>query len=389
MNDTITFFGQSFSNNSISSTSIVFSLNDGTSQPTTASFDSTQRIISYSQAPPDASKTAYFTYYLWVNNTEMNGMIHVAYYNGSTHIQIPCNFNSTNEGMRIAATNTGNVYIYGTSANELWLIMTSSNSCSNLTVANAPSFRSSPALVGYNNGFFLQGGMNETDHLLFSDLWQFNGASNPPMWSLVNSNLLTAARHTAVISVLPSPTGSNPNVTIYYTNFGLELVGVYLVSFDLMANMTYYHYNDTNLVPINRIGSLSSVIGNTFFYFLGNYNDTYYNDYYRFVDEKYCTSVMDCEVCVGVYECGWCSPSIPNGPSCVAGNQTKSGSNRLPILSETCANNAFLLSQIESCPELFPSWAIALIVIGGVILVGGIVFGIMKLRSAKPGYDPV
>jgi hypothetical protein len=269
-----------------------------------------------------------------------------------------------NQGLRIAATNTGNVYIYGTAANELWQIMTSSNSCSNLTVSNGPSLRSSPALVGYNNGFFLQGGMNETNNHTFSDLWQFNGGSNPPMWSMVNSNLLMAAGHTAVISVLPSSNGGNPNVTIYFTNFGSMPAGVYLVSFDFMANMTYYHYNDTNPAPINRLGSLSSVIGNTFFYFLGKENDIYYNDYYRFVDEKYCTSVMDCEICVGVYECGWCSGATKN--NCVAGNQNKSGSNRLPIMPDTCVN-PILLSQIESCPELFPSWAIALIVIGGVI----------------------
>jgi len=47
------------------------------------------------------------------------------------------------------------------------------------------------------------------------------------------------------------------------------------------------------------------------------------------------------------------------------------------------------MKLLEHCPELFPSWAIALIVIGGVVIIGVIVFGIMKLRGTKSGYDPV
>jgi len=388
------FFGQSFSNDSISSTSVVFTLS--TIPPTSNfmynTFDPTKAIISYSQVPPDATKTSYYTFYLWVNITEFpDHMVHAAYFNGSMHFEIPCNWSlsDTNFEMRIAATNSPNVYayIYGTYDNQLWQIMNQPFTCMNLNVTKPPTLRLAPALVGYNNGFLMHGGRLQSGTIQ-SELWQFNG-DNTPTWSMVNSNLFTAATHTAVISILPPTTTASSNVTIYFTNFGMgPSAGVYMVSFDLMSNMTYFHYNDSTMVPVNRIGSLSSVIGNTFFYFLGKDNENYYNDYYRFVDEKYCTSIMDCEVCVGIFECGWCSAALANGPNCVAGNQTKSGGNRLPIVSDTCAHATVLLSVIESCPELFPSWAIALIVIGGVILVGGIVFGIMKLR-AKPGYDPV
>jgi len=215
--------------------------------------------------------------------------------------------------------------------------------------------------------------------LFFSDLWFFDGTAT---WKLVTNSLnLTAANHSAYISILPSFTTDPTNITIYFLN---NLSGannnISLVTFDVNKNMSYFHYNGTQ-----RNGAVVSLFGTQWFYYGGNSQSGYHYDLWQFVDEKYCTSVADCEVCVDVFECGWCNSAIaPGAPSCVAGNSTGTIITPTP----TC-NSISLLTQVENCPELFPSWAIALIVIGGVILVGGIVFGIMKLRSGKPGYDPV
>jgi hypothetical protein len=334
----------------------------------------------------------YYTFYLWKNWMNMTqNTAGLAYYNGTTSIDISC-INDTNvkniTEAKIAATRTGNVYIY--SVDEIWKVSLSpSVTCTRLNVTlNAPMNRTGPALVGYLEGFFLSGG--KMDMQTYSDLWYFDGTMLANPWSLRNSMVVTAESHTAVISILP-PTTSTQNVTLYFTNLGRN--DVYMVSYDYSNNATFNHYNNVSMgtYPLNRIGTVSSVIGNSFFYFYGlnMASMTLYNDYFRFIDEKYCTTIKDCEVCVGIYECGWCNSALLNGPSCVAGNSSMVGTTRSPTLPQTCGNGAILLGGIENCPELFPSWAIALIVIGGVILVGGIVFGIMKLRSGKPGYDPV
>jgi hypothetical protein len=330
-----------------------------------------------------------FTYYLWreENSTEA----YLSYYNGTAHLDVINNASiKWDISSKIAATLL-NVYIC--TGNDVWKFSTSNFMFTYINVTSPrPTSRMNSAIVGFNTGFFMQGGM--VDLTVQSDLWLFD-ENKTPQWSLVHSNVVNASGHSAVISILPptNPQSTMNNVTIYFTNLYPVNMPFYMVTYDFSGNTTYYHYNGYNSsIPLNRTGSVSSVIGNTFFYFYGEDPNpemqTSYNDYYRFVDEKYCTGVSDCEVCVGVYECGWCNTALLNGPSCVAGNSTMIGSNRYPF-PNTCGSNAYLLGGIESCPELFPSWAIALIVIGGVILVGGIVFGIMKLRSGKPGYDPV
>jgi len=48
------------------------------------------------------------------------------------------------------------------------------------------------------------------------------------------------------------------------------------------------------------------------------------------------------------------------------------------------------VGDIYQCPEDgLQSWAIALIVIGGVVVIGIVVFAIMKLRSQRPEYSTI
>jgi len=295
-----------------------------------------------------------------------------------------------NDTMRIAATKTGKIYVYKSGSTQIWTVMNNIPTPSVIFSVNDSSMpvpRYSPALVPYNNGFIMHGGMaGSGDQEGLSDLWYYDGNK----WMLISRNInLNAAGHYAFISVLPSPTGAADNVTIYFINLPPNYTtrNISMVSFDYVANQTFYHYNQTM-----RNDSLISIFGNQFFYY-GGYRmavpaDQYHTDLWLFVDEKFCTSLSDCEVCVNVYECGWCSNTFSGAPNCVAGNENGPVVQQQWAGASTC-NNDILLNQVENCPEEFPSWAIALIVIGGVILVGGIVFGIMKLRSGKPGYEPV
>jgi hypothetical protein len=292
------------------------------------------------------------------------------------------------EEMRIAATKGGKTYVYKSGSTQIWTVVVNTNTTSSVIFStndsSMPVPRSSAAFVGYKDGFIMHGGMAAGQVL--SDLWYYDGGK----WMKISENInLQAANHTVFISILPSPTGASDNVTLYFFNLSPTYTdrNISMVSFDYNANTTYFHYNQTL-----RTGSLISVFGNQFYYY-GGYRtavptNQYHTDLWQFVDEKFCTSLSDCEVCVNVYECGWCSSTFDAAPNCVAGNENGPVVQQSSAEATTCKNDV-LLKQVENCPEEFPSWAIALIVIGGVILVGGIVFGIMKLRSGKPGYEPV
>jgi len=188
----------------------------------------------------------------------------------------------------------------------------------------------------------------------------------PPSWG-----------HTATLSVLKTTNYNSAN--IYFTGLSTGTI----VNYDISANSSSIIMGTNNL-PSRSVATIS---GNRMFVYGGIAGITSSNSLYQIVNEKYCTSSPDCETCVSVTGCTFCKTAVSaSAPSCVSGTSTN------PFILSTCVgtnSTGAVISMVEYCPEIFPSWAIALIVIGGVILVGGIVFGIMKLRSGKPGYEPV
>jgi len=285
------------------------------------------------------------------------------------------------DGLSIAANPSGKVYIFGGKSNNVWVVDTSASPVTlmSLNATNPPEPRKYAALVGYGNGFFLHGGMVGNNSALSAEVWQFStDADNKNTWTYVASTTFSASGHSAVVSILPGA-----NNTIYFAGLTEDFV----MAYDITHNVTYRPITSM-MKPDARSYSSIAAAGNRIFITGGQSESAnmtrYYNDGYQLVNEKYCYSQSECDACVSNDGCSWCSSPIAsaNPYNCVAGNGTRT------FISGTCAADN-VMKMLEHCPELFPSWAIALIVIGGVVIIGVIVFGIMKLRGTKSGYDPV
>jgi hypothetical protein len=270
---------------------------------------------------------------------------------------------------KMAANANGMLYFFGGfKNNSLWSFDTSKGTYQLVTTKTpGPSGRFDHAMVAYDDGFFLQGGRNVNNTIL-TDLWQFTKSD----WSPIPGVSIPAAGHSAVYS-------STNNATIYFIGgYVDEITQAVIVSYDIGSKQKYTP--SATSYPSPRSFASASIAGNRLFIYGGEYAKLInLNDAWQFVDERSCKSSANCESCVGLDGCAFC-PGTPSY-SCVAGNAS------LAYISSTCP--MALNKMVELCPETFPSWAIALIVIGGVVLIGAIVFGIMKLRGKREGYAPV
>jgi len=364
-NDTISIFGGMYVNATVPDFVLQYTISTGVFS-NASYWNPAIRVVSYSQAPTDPSNAYAFNplYYLVDNATEFS----VWSYDGSIFQKA---FNVTifkvgEAGQQIAAVPGGNIYVYGPESGLWWwdgMVLSHLN-------ATGPEGRMWPALVAYNGDLFLQGGINGTK--AYEDFWYYSQSAKT--WSQRNNTGIPASYgHTATLSVLKT-------ANIYFTGLSIGTI----VNYDINANSSTTIMGTNNL-PANSVATIN---GNRLFVYGGNVGITLSNSLYQIVNEKYCTGIPDCETCVGVTGCTFCKSAVSaSAPSCVSGTSTN------PFIARTCSNSTAgsspVISMVEYCPEIFPSWAIALIVIGGVILVGGIVFGIMKLRSGKPGYEPV
>jgi len=382
-NDTITIFGNTGMNGPLNLVQ-QFSLNPGSYGWTNlTNWDTTQNIISYSQCPPDGSPPPsagqYPTYFLW-SHMGYPGYLFVSSLTGNQfeklfNVTIPMN----ETGQKIVALTSGTLYIYSKSGLRSW----SSGKLMDVNTTQPGGWKEFPALVGYNTGFFVHGGMQDgpTMKMSTNDFYFYDGNANT--WSPLNSTgIPPASNHTATLSAYFTESGGNPvnPVFVFFTGIPQYSIALY----DYRSNMSSIPKTKSMLAAVDM--PLTTIVGAQIFIFGGVNQNTsaIMGDLWQFVNEKFCTSVMSCDDCVSYVGCTFCKSGVGAGaPQCVAGNMTHA------YITETCGVNSAIISSIETCPEAFPSWAIALIVIGGVILVGGIVFGIMKLRAVKPGYDPV
>jgi len=371
-NNTITIFGGRSVVDDVKSYDVVVQFDLGTYSFSNFSYwDPDCRALSYSQPPVDSSNGYVTNPIYFLKWRPIPGEYKVTSWDLSSPTSFKDIFN-VSEGdpyTQIAALANGNVYVYGKSSRlRFWngqnLIQI------NTTSGFEPPPRDAPALAAYRDDLYLQGGMTDTG-ILLSDFWYYSKAQNE--WSHRNSSGIPAATgHRATLSFLGSAS------YIYFTGLNNSSIVIYNIG----SNST----KPTKVDPI-LTESLTTISGNRLFIYGGKtISNTISNSLYQLVEEGYCISVGDCESCVNVMGCTFCRNALSaSAPSCVAGNSTS------PYILRTCANSTSsqVISLVEFCPEIFPSWAIALIVIGGVILVGGIVFGIMKLRSGKSGYESV
>jgi hypothetical protein len=143
--------------------------------------------------------------------------------------------------------------------------------------------------------------------------------------------------------------------------------------------------NVTIAGPSARFSTATGLYFNRFFDYGGNGSAATgaLNDTWQLVVQSDCLG-LSCEDCTTSTNCGWCNSNMVDY-QCVAGT----GANSFIASSCSSTTPGSFTSDILDCPEVgFPSWAIALIVIGGVVLIGITVFAIMKIRE-KPEYQEI
>jgi hypothetical protein len=144
-----------------------------------------------------------------------------------------------------------------------------------------------------------------------------------------------------------------------------------------LGNHTWY---SNFSLPEARYGAGIVSTTNRAFIF-GGQDDSflYLNDVVQLVEQLPCLS-LSCEDCTSSDGCGYCGASS----LCLAGTDS-------PYIPASCNSTDNYITDLDSCPQVFPSYGVALLVIGGVVVVGIIIFAIMKVRNEDPkeGYERI
>jgi len=303
---------------------------------------------------------------VWIygNDTQMLVSYSIIYQN-FTHYQ-NVDHSIPSEGAASAVVNN-NFYVFGGIGND--------SACSNsLSYFNGsqwfkvdanstlPEKRAGATLVVHHESLLLVGGYCGAQY--YSDIWSYSLKTNK--WSLVNATTFPRAFHSSVVS---------DDVLYVFGGKNGEQVFDELNALDLTK---------TTWKPLKANGTVAAreqtamiVSGSRIILYGGRNDQTFYDDVYSFILELQCSS-LNCANCVRSPKCGWCASS---GVSfCAAGDNSAS------YIPQCQADYA---KTILKCPEEFPSWMIAMIVIAGVVLVGIIVFIIMKVKNGKEGYVAV
>jgi len=182
---------------------------------------------------------------------------------------------------------------------------------------------------------------------------------------------------------------TGPNVTdasVFVIDTNLYVVGgspttpeaaVYMYDLENF-NWTMLSTPDTFLTGRSK-AAMATMTNRVFI--LGGETDlgSYSGDFSQFVLENKCLGYKSCEDCTTQPAnggCGWCNANN-DGYRCLAGGLN------LPYVVSSCNVTTTYVSDIDFCPQAFPSYAIALLVIGGVVVIGVIIFAIMKVRSGE------
>jgi len=185
---------------------------------------------------------------------------------------------------------------------------------------------------------------------------------------------------------------AGPNVTdaaVFVIDTGLYVIGGSPAGRDTEASAWMYDLENKNWTLLSTPetyllarakAGVSTSVNRVFI--IGGENDAgdVLPDASQFVLQNKCLGYKTCEDCSTQPSnggCGWCNGNN-EGYRCLAG-----GINAPYVVSSCNASSTTYVSDIDFCPQAFPSYAIALLVIGGVVVIGVIIFAIMKVRSGE------
>jgi len=220
-------------------------------------------------------------------------------------------------------------------------------------------------------------------------LWQVGGSCGPESLgsTVYRLNLATSTWSTDILNNNSRVKGPNvSDASVFVIDSGLYVIGGSPTAGD--ASVYMYDLDNNNWTTITTVDSSlagrakAGLVTTTYrSLIVGGETDggTYLSDTSQFVLENKCLGYKTCEDCSTQPAnggCGWCN-SNNDGYRCLAG-----GINA-PYVISSCNATSSYVSDIDFCPQAFPSYAIALLVIGGVVVIGVIIFAIMKVRSGE------
>lgn len=253
-------------------------------------------------------------------------------------------------------------------ANNKWTVQ------NNTGVANAPAPREGAAVIAYKQSIIVFGGKVGSE--LSNDVYRVN--TDDWSWSKdVPTNAPPAGRAYSSAYYL--------NNDILYVFGGITSNGPVGESLSYNLNSKVWTViNATSHPGARQKASVVPLLNRAFFFGGDNTKPLgFWSDAFQLVFEGNCLG-KGCEDCTkdGSSGCGWCGGN-DEASRCIAGTSSAA------FVASTCTKSDTYTSDIDQCPELFPSYAIALIVIGGVVLVGIIIFACMKIRNNKSDYQEI
>jgi len=256
----------------------------------------------------------------------------------------------------------------GATCTSLLLPMFDGKNWSNITTGSAGPAKAGSSAFYFNNSIVVFGGRCGTDYS--GDVYRLSFTNNPTLlWTKDPSTGPAASNVAAFIQ---------GNILFVYGGVTSAGVSDEAFAYDL-SNFTWTPINSSN--PGGRsFSSVAPMVNRAFIIGGRNEENTYLDDIVQLVLMKPCLGT-GCEDCTNVDGCGWCSASS----LCLAGGQFS------PFMASACNSTDNYINDLDSCPQVFPSYGIALLVIGGVVVVGIIIFAIMKVRSGdeKEGYERI
>jgi hypothetical protein len=242
------------------------------------------------------------------------------------------------------------------------------------TTGTAPTPRDRATIVDFNGTLVVFGG--SCDGLYNRDVYRFNYKTGSWSRDQVNGSRPIGRRgHIAYID----PSLPNPTMIMFGGYNAAGVLSSEVWAYDLVQLSWSSLSPVGGPVPGRKDTAAAYALGRLLF-FGGAGNATILGDLWQFVHQSDCFSHLTCQACANVDGCGWCWNNA-KGYQCV------SGSHNSLYISGSCqgspASTAFTNDPLICPSNTFPSWAIALIVIGGVLIIGIIVFAVMKMRKSN------
>jgi len=219
----------------------------------------------------------------------------------------------------------------------------------------------------YGNSIVVFGGMCGEEY--FGDVYRLNLDTNT--WAKDNATNTPSGRGYASAFI---------NLDTLFVYGGRTSAGAEKDAFSYdLVNKVWAPLNTTSTHPDARDSSSTVGLVNRAFVFGGQNAGVFHDDAFQLVAENVCLT-RGCEDCTGTDGCGWCAASS----KCIAGDSNA-------YVVTTCNVTSQFITDLDSCPQVFPSYGIALLVIGGVVVVGIIIFAIMKVRGGddRDGYEKI